>query len=146
MMRRRAKGWGRGLAAMAGVLMGSGIMAACDGGPTEGYGQPSQGSPAAPPAAGGASPAATASITVTNNVFNPTPVTVAIGGTVIWNWNSCDEYGGSGGCISHNVTFPAGANSATQSSGTFQRQFPTAGTFEYRCTLHAGMTGTVVVR
>lgn len=30
-------------------------------------------------------------------------------------------------------------------AGTFQHVFATAGTFPYHCTLHAGMTGTVIV-
>jgi plastocyanin len=48
----------------------------------------------------------------------------------------------------HNVTFSgAGAPSGipNTSSGTVRRTFNTAGTFDYSCTLHAGMVGTVIV-
>ncbi len=48
----------------------------------------------------------------------------------------------------HNVNFStagAPANIDNTSSGAVTRLFPNAGTFQYQCTLHSGMTGTVVV-
>ena len=72
-----------------------------------------------------------------DNFFNPTSQRVAVGGTVTWTW---------AGQIGHNVTFSSGMNSSTQSAGTFDRDFPDAGAFDYLCTIHgASMSGTIVV-
>ncbi len=83
----------------------------------------------------------TASVTVGagGNNFSPTSVSIATGGEVTWTW--------AAGSVDHNVTFSSGSNSATQDGGTFQRTFPTAGSFDYLCTIHgAAMSGTVVVQ
>ncbi|HXF95817.1 MAG TPA: plastocyanin/azurin family copper-binding protein [Gemmatimonadales bacterium] len=83
---------------------------------------------------------ATADVSVGNNFFNPDSVTIAQNGSVTWTWNS--------GGVQHNVTFSgAGAPTScpTVGSGTCARQFSNAGTFNYVCTLHAGMDGKVVV-
>ena len=70
--------------------------------------------------------------------FNPTSVTVPLNGTVTWNWNS--------GGVVHNVTFQDGSTSGDKSTGSFQKTFPAAGTFNYLCTIHgAAMSGTVTV-
>jgi plastocyanin len=90
--------------------------------------------------------AAPTNVSVQNNFFNPSAVTIAVGGTVSWNWNS-------GGVI-HNVTFdpnnPTGnpANIPNQGSGSGSRQFTMAGTFQYVCTIHEslGMIGSVTVQ
>lgn len=37
------------------------------------------------------------------------------------------------------------ANEPDRSAGAVWRSFPAAGTFTYRCTNHAGMTGTVTL-
>lgn len=78
-----------------------------------------------------------ASVDVGDNFFNPTSVSIAQGGDVTWTWT---------GAATHNVTFTSGSNSATQTSGTFSRTFPDTGSFNYQCTIHSGMTGTVVVQ
>ncbi len=39
----------------------------------------------------------------------------------------------------------AGVISPTQSSGTWTHTFTTAGTFDYRCTIHFDMRGVVTV-
>lgn len=96
------------------------------------------GSPQAFTATGTSStPPATANVSVIDNAFDPDATTVAAGGTVTWTWN---------GASGHNVTFPSGSSSSTQASGTFSRAFPAAGTFDYQCTIHAGMNGTVTVQ
>lgn len=85
----------------------------------------------------GTCPSTSASVSVQNNLFAPSCTRVAAGATVTWTWAAT--------AVNHNVTFPAGTSSATQSSGTFQRAFPSTGTFTYQCTLHAGMTGEIRV-
>ena len=80
---------------------------------------------------------AAASVSVEDNFFDPSSARIAMGGMVTWTWN---------GAVAHNVTFSSGTNSATQASGTFVRDFPSAGSFSYSCTIHgAAMSGTVVV-
>ncbi len=50
------------------------------------------------------------------------------------------------GSVPHNVTANNNAfKSSTTNKGTYTHTFPSAGTFKYRCTIHSGMTGTVVV-
>jgi plastocyanin len=84
-----------------------------------------------------APPPTTASVSVVDYSFNPSSTTIAAGGEVTWTW---------GGTVGHNVTFSTGPNSATQTSGTFSRTFPTAGSYPYQCTIHSGMDGTIIVQ
>ena len=90
------------------------------------------------PNTGGSTGSTTTSITVKNNVFDPTATTGAVGSTVSWTWAQSADL--------HNVTFDDGQKSANQSSGGYSRLFGTAGTYPYRCTNHPGMTGTVTVQ
>ncbi len=72
------------------------------------------------------------------NTFTPASVTVAVGGTVTYAF-----------AIEHNVLFSgtgAPQDIPPTASGSVARVFGTAGTFPYTCTLHAGMSGTVVVQ
>jgi plastocyanin len=76
-------------------------------------------------------------VTVRNNSFAPTSLTVGAGTTVVWTW--------APGSAEHNVTFDD-ASSPTQSSGTFSRAFAEPGEYEYLCTIHgAGMSGVINV-
>ena len=77
-------------------------------------------------------------ITVSSNFYSPNLTTVPAGTTVTWTW--------AGG--THDVTFDTGnLKSPTQSSGTYERRFTTAGTYDYHCSVHgAAMSGRVVVQ
>ena len=84
-------------------------------------------------------PVAAASVTVAGSAFSPQQVDITVGGTVTWNFSDI---------VSHNVTFSAAGspgNISDQASGSAARTFTTVGTFPYQCTIHNGMTGTVVV-
>jgi len=74
------------------------------------------------------------------NSFTPDSVLIALNGSVTWHWATS---------VTHNVTFTAvtgaPANIPNTSSGSPSRQFMTAGTFNYHCTIHAGMSGKVGV-
>ena len=88
----------------------------------------------------GAAPATQSVAAPPGTAFSPTCVELAPGGTVTWTF----------GAELHNVQFsgpqPTGGHIASTSSTTASRTFPNAGNYEYACTLHAGMTGRVVVR
>ena len=87
---------------------------------------------------GGQTPTAANAVTVSNDFFTPSAITVPVGTTVTWTW--------SPDAITHNVTFTDGTTSGDKgANASYSRQFSTAGTFTYRCTIHAGMTGTVTV-
>lgn len=90
-----------------------------------------------------AGPGAQSDITVQDNSFSPSAVTVDAGSTVTWEWT---------GSSPHNVTWVgpgAPAASATQTTGTYDRMFDAAGTYDYYCTIHgtptSGMRGSVTV-
>ena len=70
--------------------------------------------------------------------FSPERVTVSRGGTVRWVWRD--------GRIRHNVTFAGRRRGTSKATGSFTRTFTRSGRFAYRCTLHPGMAGAVVVR
>lgn len=88
-------------------------------------------------------PGTNADVTVQDNSFNPNAVSVDVGATVTWEWTGSNP---------HDVTW-VGANapaaSATQTTGTYQRTFNAAGTYDYYCTVHgtptSGMRGSVTV-
>lgn len=84
-------------------------------------------------------PSTSLNVTVNNDSFTPSCTTVPVGSTVTWTWGTNASNG-------HNVTFAAGPNSPTQTTGTFDRAFGTAGTFSYSCTVHRGMDGEIRVQ
>ena len=79
-------------------------------------------------------------VTMEGIKFNPANVTVSVGDTV--TWTNKDTVG-------HDVTgdsFKSGAPGGLQNGDTFEQTFDKAGTFDYVCTVHAGMEGTVTVK
>lgn len=83
---------------------------------------------------------ATVTASSASNIFQPQIVGVARGGSVTWSFSA----------VEHNVTFSGGggapANIPNTVNASVTRTFGTAGNFPYDCSLHAGMTGTVIVR
>ena len=70
------------------------------------------------------------------NAYSPASVTVNVGDSILWE----------GDFSSHplaSLTIPVGAASFSQSSGgSFWYAVTTPGVYNYKCTVHAGMTGT----
>ena len=70
-------------------------------------------------------------------VFEPALARVAVGDTVTWRFE---------GKSAHNVTAKDGDfESDLTKEGTFEHTFDEAGSFDYVCTVHPGMGGTVKV-
>jgi len=88
-------------------------------------------------ALGGARATRTHTVTLREFRFHPRNLTINRGDKVTWVWR--DE-------VEHNVTF-AHFHSHTQVHGSYTVRFTKAGTFNYRCTIHAeeGMRGKVIV-
>ena len=84
-------------------------------------------------------PTLTNAVGVGDDVFSPASIQVSPGTTVTWKWTST--------AAQHNVSFGDGVASATLgANASYSRTFSTAGTFSYVCTLHPGMTGSVLVK
>ncbi len=87
-----------------------------------------------------ASPAAVAgdAVGIDNFAFAPATLTVRVGGTVTWT-NRDEE--------PHTVAATDGSfhSPGMGTGGTYSHTFPTAGTFDYVCSIHPMMHGTVVV-
>jgi plastocyanin len=93
-----------------------------------------------PASGGGGTQAKAASVTMKDIQFNPKTVTVPKGGSV--KWTNEDSVG-------HDVTgkgFKSGSSGGISNGDTFEHTFDASGTFKYRCTVHPGMEGTVVVK
>jgi plastocyanin len=71
-----------------------------------------------------------------NLKFRPPAIEVPPGTQVTWRFDD--------GSVPHNVTGD-GFASGNLERGTFSHRFAKAGDYRYRCTLHAGMEGRVVV-
>ncbi len=103
---------------------------------------PSTTSPISPTNPEGTNPPNLLTVTIKNGVFSPNPVAVKVGQSV--NWLNSDT-------IAHSATdpgvFDTGSISPTSAHGDNGDMvtFNTAGTYSYRCTLHANETATVVV-
>ena len=85
-----------------------------------------------------AAPAADTAVKIDNFTFAPQRVTVKAGTTVTWT-NQDD--------IPHTVTSATKAfrSKALDTDDKFSFTFTTAGVYEYFCSLHPHMTGTIVV-
>jgi plastocyanin len=85
--------------------------------------------------------AAATAVRVANNAFVPAAVTLQAGDSVAWQWQSMTDQ--------HNITFAmvagAPADEPDRASGVVWRTFTTVGAFNYQCTRHSGMTGSVTV-
>jgi plastocyanin len=88
---------------------------------------------------GGGGGAGGAEVSMEGIAFQPAEVTVSAGDTVTWTNNDS---------VGHDVTadsFSSGEPGDMASGDKFDHTFQEAGTFDYVCTVHPGMEGTVVV-
>jgi plastocyanin len=111
--------------ALSGAALGLVLLAGCsndDQGPAA----------AAPPATGATRIVAKA------NAFTPAAVSIPPGATLTWSFED--------GAIPHDVKGGGMDSGGPRSKGTFTHRFDQPGTYDYRCSLHPGMTGRVEVR
>jgi len=77
-------------------------------------------------------------VQVADFAFTPEAITIPSGTTVTWQWQGTTSL--------HNVTFSGGPGSiSNRTSGSGQLTFNTQGSFNYSCTNHPSMTGSVTV-
>ena len=78
-------------------------------------------------------------VTATSSItFDPSAVTIAAGDTIYYTFQT----------VQHNVVFDTQGNPGdvpNTINATVKRKFPTAGTFNYHCSIHPSMTGSVTV-
>jgi len=76
-------------------------------------------------------------ILIKNFAFDPASITVKVGSTVRWvNQDS----------VPHRIVFADGADSTVLAGmQSWSRKFDQAGTYDYACTIHPDMLGTVIV-
>ena len=88
---------------------------------------------------GGSTPVATTSVAMQTNAFTPRSIRVAPSATV--TWTNSDGY-------AHNVVFSGTVGAISDfATGSRTLQMPAAaGTYNYTCNLHPGMSGTVTVQ
>jgi plastocyanin len=72
-----------------------------------------------------------------DNQFTPPDVKVTAGTAVTWTFD--DRF------VPHDVTGDGWTSGDPKSKGTFTHSFDRPGSYDYRCTLHDGMDGRVVV-
>ncbi len=79
------------------------------------------------------------SVTIQGFAFSPSTLTVSVGTKVTWT----NKDG-----TTHTVTSDTGVfNSGNVANGgSYSYTFNTAGTFQYHCSIHSNMTGTIVVK
>jgi plastocyanin len=74
------------------------------------------------------------------DTFNPATQKVTVGEIIEWK---------NMGSVAHNIIFPADASINDPviegGGGVWQVKFTTAGTYQYSCTIHTGMVGTIIV-
>ncbi len=92
--------------------------------------------PAPTPAPTPAVSSQTVSVSIQNFAFNPSPVKIKVGDSVVWTNDDPAPH----------AIKAAGFNSATLNTGdAFKFKFTAAGTYAYGCAIHPSMSGQVIV-
>jgi len=91
--------------------------------------------PTPAPASGGSSGAQ--AVTIANFAFSPAALNVKVGDTVTWTNNDT---------VPHTVTFASFASQELAPGATYTHKFDTAGSFDYKCSIHPNMTAKVTVQ
>ena len=122
----------------AGATLALGL-AACGNGAPETSASGSGGGSCPGTASGSGSGTADVKVSATDQLqFTPTTTTAKVGQVVQWT---------NTGTVLHNITFPAGCltDAGFQPGATWSIKFTVAGTYNYQCTIHPGMTAKLTV-
>ncbi len=114
------------------------LVAACGNGgssDTTATTAPSSGSSTTTPANSGGSEV---EVIMTNRSYDPETVTIKVGDTVMWVNEDAPQHD----VVADNGEFKSDLFDKGQ---TFSFTFTQAGTYPYHCSIHPGMTGTVIV-
>ena len=130
--------------AAACLALGAALIAGCGGSSSSSSKTSASSAPAAAPSStstSAATPAAGGAVAVSmkNIQFSPTSITAKVGQTI--KWTNDDS-------VDHNVTATSGASFKSSNFGqgaSYSTKLTKAGTIQYVCTIHPGMTGTIVV-
>lgn len=85
--------------------------------------------------------AATRGVSIADNSYSPTPVTINIADTVRWTNNGFSSHTSTG-----NAPLSYWSSGTLRRGSTYSRALPAAGTYGYFCAFHSSMRGTVRVR
>jgi len=90
--------------------------------------------------------AASHSVTVSNNFFSPSSLTINVGDSVTWT-NSSGNHNVNGNISSYPSNPASFGNGSASMNWTYTKVFTVAGSYGYRCDPHFsfGMTGTITV-
>jgi len=81
-------------------------------------------------------------ITISDNKFTPSSLTVPVGTTVAWDWTGNNMHAVQGTFDGTPVTSPT-----HEGSGSFRFTFTKSGTYDYHCAIHgAAMAARIVVK
>jgi amicyanin len=114
------------------------VVAACGNGGSSGTTAtiaPGSGSSTTASASGGSSEV---KVIMTNRSYDPETVTIKVGDTVTWVNEDAPQHD----VVADNGEFKSDLFDKGQ---TFSFKFTKAGTYPYHCSIHPGMTGTVIV-
>lgn len=78
----------------------------------------------------------TASVSIKNFAFNPTPLNIKVGTKVVWTNNDT---------VPHQIKSATFNSSALSNGQTFSFTFSTAGQYNYSCAIHPSMLGKIIV-
>jgi plastocyanin len=81
----------------------------------------------------------TRTVTLKAKRFHPASVTISKGSKVKWVWAD------PGHAVPHNIVASKFKGTGIRQSGSYTVTFRKAGTFTYKCTIHPGMVGKVIV-
>ena len=129
---------GRAVVAL-GLMLMLGLVA-CGGSTTSG--SSSNSSPASVSVGTAAVSLGTAAVRISATgqlTFDPAMQTAHVGDIIQWT---------NTGSVMHTITFdtqPSLSDPTLQPGATWEVKFTTAGTYQYHCSIHAGMVGTIVV-
>jgi plastocyanin len=94
--------------------------------------------PAPAPATGGSGSSGGAqAVSIANFAFTPADLSVKVGDTVTWTNNDN---------VAHTVTFSSFASDQLAPGATYSHKFDTAGSFDYKCSIHPSMLGKITVQ